>query len=363
MNLATILVTIQWMVRDTLRQAIASKLVWVLLAAVGLSVLLCLSVSVKGDSAPLPLGPGEVPESISRRLAVEIGAKALQAEGLAEADIQNAIQDGRAEKRGREEAVKKGVDVPTGEISVGFGLIVNKELGRDRKDSVRFLQIWLAGLIADTAGILVALIWTAGFFPSFLDPNHVTVLLAKPVPRWCLLMGKFLGIMLFVTGIAILFVVGTWIALGLRTGVYDGLYLLSIPLMVLHFFVFFSFSTLLAVWTRNAVVCLFATLLIWMISWGMNFGWVVLAGNTMPELSGATKVLLDVCYWVMPKPLDLNMILYDVLKADGFTMKVPEFEKLQKLNLFKPLLSMLASFLFGLVMLVCAIKEWESQEY
>ena len=41
----------------------------------------------------------------------------------------------------------------------------------------------LAGVVADTAGVLLALLWTAGFLPTFLEPAAVTVLLAKPAPR------------------------------------------------------------------------------------------------------------------------------------------------------------------------------------
>ena len=56
----------------------------------------------------------------------------------------------------------------------------------------------LLGLVADTGGILLALVWTAGFLPTFLEPGAASVLLAKPVPRWSLLAGKFLGILIFV---------------------------------------------------------------------------------------------------------------------------------------------------------------------
>ena len=38
-------------------------------------------------------------------------------------------------------------------------------------DAVHFVQTWLAGWIADTAGILLALLWTAGFLPTFLEPR------------------------------------------------------------------------------------------------------------------------------------------------------------------------------------------------
>jgi hypothetical protein len=85
--------------------------------------------------------------------------------------------------------------------------------------AVRGLEADLAGWVADTAGLLLALMWTAGLLPSFLEPGTAPVLLAKPLPRAALLAGKFLGFLAFVAVQDGLFLVGTWLALGLRTGV------------------------------------------------------------------------------------------------------------------------------------------------
>ena len=52
--------------------------------------------------------------------------------------------------------------------------------------------------MADAVGLLLALLWTASFLPTFLEPAAVAVLLAKPVPRWQLLVGKFAGVLAFV---------------------------------------------------------------------------------------------------------------------------------------------------------------------
>ena len=62
------------------------------------------------------------------------------------------------------------------------------------------------------------LTFTAGFLPSFVDPNSALILLAKPVPRWQIFVGKFLGVMVFIAIHVTIFVVGTWLALGSRHG-------------------------------------------------------------------------------------------------------------------------------------------------
>jgi hypothetical protein len=169
MKLPAALLAIGWMVRDTLRQSLASRLFWATLAVSAVCIVFCLGVQVQ-EGPRLSTGPGETPYDVPRG-------------------------DPQAKTLGPEGARRPGVGPD--EISLGFGAFT-LSTPRGKGDSVRFLQVWLASLVAGTAGIFLAIIWTAGFLPTFLDPNHATVLLAKPVPRWSLLFGKILGVIVFV---------------------------------------------------------------------------------------------------------------------------------------------------------------------
>ncbi|HWB01278.1 MAG TPA: hypothetical protein VG713_22465, partial [Pirellulales bacterium] len=204
--------TIGWMIRDTFRQSLASGIFWVLLTVTAVCVAVCISASVHGDVELFT--PDEMPEFLHR---------------------------GDQDAKDPEYAKKEGVKVIDGELTLGFGA-VNVPLARDAQSAVRGLELILAGGVADTLGLLLTLIWTAGFLPGFLDRRNVTVLLAKPAPRWWLLAGKYCGVLAFVLVHATLFVVGTWLALGVRTGVWNAAYLLTIPVLLLHFAIFFSFS-------------------------------------------------------------------------------------------------------------------------
>ena len=104
----------------------------------------------------------------------------------------------------------EGVDVPGGEMTLLFGAF-RVPLTRTRGEAVHFVEVWLTGGVADTAGVFLALIWTAGFLPTFLDPLTATVLFAKPVPRWAVLVGKVFGVLLFVAGMALMFVAAVWL--------------------------------------------------------------------------------------------------------------------------------------------------------
>jgi ABC-type transport system involved in multi-copper enzyme maturation permease subunit len=357
-NLPLMLLTVRWMLKETFRQSLASKLFWVVFSVTSIVVMLCLSVRVTGVDA-LPTEKYETPTRLNIEEIRKIGRDKLQDYGPLVSGIGvEAMAIPFAEQLAR----KDGVDVFQTELSLGFGLIqVTKS--KDKTDAVRFLQIFLAGAVADTAGIFLVLIWTAGFLPTFLDPAQVTVLLAKPVQRWHLLLGKYLGVVAFVALQASIFVGATWLALGLRTGVFDPLYLLAIPLVVIQFIIFYSFSALLAVVSRNTVVCVFGVLLFWVMCWGMNFGRHVIAGLDLPGVSGGGSFMLEAGYWILPKPGDLSLILYDALQADGFSMKLKEFEKVQALGLFQPQLSLLASLLFAAATFAMAAFEFEKTDY
>lgn len=337
MNLPAALLAIAWMIRDTIRQSLASRLFWAMFALSTICILFCLSVQIK-EHKRLPTAPGEDPLVIPK-------------------------SDPQVKKLGTEGAQNEGVDVlGNDELSLGFGAL-KVSTNRGKADSVRFLQIWLAGLVAGTAGIFLAIIWTAGFLPTFLDPNHATVLLAKPVPRWSLLLGKMLGVVVFVFLQTTFFVIGTWLALGIVTGVFDVRYLFAIPVLLLHFTAFYAFSAMLAVWTRSTVVCVFGTLLFWVLCWGMNFARHAIVAHDPAGMSDGSRFVVESGYWVLPKPGDLNIIFDDALETEGFAASVPEFATVRKKGAMRLPLSAITSLLFAAAMFGVAAYEFRKAEY
>jgi ABC-type transport system involved in multi-copper enzyme maturation permease subunit len=323
-DLPTAIRTVRWMVRDTFRQSLASKLFWVMLGLTVLCSVFCLGTSV--TDAPPPRHPDELPFYMPK--------------GQGDPEIREA----------------------QGRVSLGFGLF-SFPIAKSKEHSVRQLHIWLAGVLADTVGVLLALLWTAGFLPTFLEPQSVSVLLAKPVPRWSLLLGKYLGVVIFVALHAFLFVAGTWVGLGIGTGVWDGAYLLAVPMLVLNFAVFYSFSTFLAVVSRSTVVAVFGTLVFWVLCWAMNDTRHRLVGFAPPGNTAAASTLVEVGYWVLPKPLDMSGVFFDVMGAEAYSMPVQEFEAVKARGQFFPELSILASMLFAGAILAIATYEFRKTDY
>jgi hypothetical protein len=331
MNLPAVISVLRGLILDTFRQARASGVLWLMLAVSGLCIFFCLSVDVTGGTTIS--SPGETREFIP--------------------PSDPKAQDPTMLRR-------HGVDAPRGEVRLLFGAF-RIPYQRYREEPVHFLELLLAGGVADAVGILLILTWTAGFLPSFLEGNRVSVLLAKPAPRWLLLLGKYLGVVLFVASGAVLFVGGTWLALGLKTGVWDGSYLLCVPLLVLQFAVFFSFSLLLAVPLRNTVACVFGSVLFWFVCWGGNYGRHLAVLGTRE--GGTLRWGAEILYWILPKPLDLGAILFDALHAEGYFSRALDVKALAGSGALVPEMSVLTSLLFAVVMLGLSAYRFERTDY
>jgi hypothetical protein len=329
--------TVACLVGETFRQSLAQGIFWMLLAVTTVCVLVCASASVENE-APLSRGH-DAPDFLPRN------------------DPDAADRD-RAER--------SGVQVVSGELTLVFGS-VRVPLARSARDAVRFVQLTLAGGVADTLGVLLCLVWTAGFLPGFLAPQSVAVLLAKPPARWRLLAGKCAGVSTFVLAHAALFVLGTWLALGWRTGVWDAAYLACVPLLVMQFAVFFSFSLVLAVATRNTVACVFGSLVFWIVCWGVNFGrhWLVAqsAGDSVGNWGGLLGSAVEWGYWLLPKPVDFGMMLFDSLEAGDAFGRPQVLDAVQELGAYHPALAVLSSLGFATAMFLVAANHFASTDY
>jgi ABC-type transport system involved in multi-copper enzyme maturation permease subunit len=338
MTLPNFLYALRWLIRDTFRQAIASGMMVVMLTVTGVCILFCASVSIEGGKKPV-VGPNEhIPY---------VPAGSPESERLKHVSPTNVVVSG------------------DGVLSFAFGAIRIPFPGFG-DEMLHYIELLLAGAVADTFGILLALIWTAGFLPTFLEPSVSAVLLSKPLPRWALLVGKYVAVMTFVLFQAVVFVAGTWLALSVRTGIWDTSYLVTIPMLLLHFGIFFSFSLFLAVLTRSTVVCVVGSLLFWLLCWGMNYGRLAVMSfmPTLVDTSPFAFWMTEVGYWFLPKPYDFGYLLFRGLNAQGHFPQAFDFNYLEnKAEVFYPVMSIFSSMLFTVAVLAVGAYEFITTDY
>lgn len=329
MNLPAALFVIQWLTRDTFRQALVARTFWLLLAASLLCIFFCLSIRIEGPASLKP--------------------------------------EGEIELYGGDEKPLTGPNPHPGQMTIGFGAI-RLQLARGAAAEVHFLQSLLANGVAGAAGLILMLIWTAGFLPEFLQPNAASVLLAKPVPRWSLLVGKYLGVLAFVAFQAAVFIGGTWLALGIRTGLWLPGYLLALPILLLHFAVVYSFSTLMAVYTRSTVASIFGAALFWLICSGMNYARhaVIAQPELAPEAHAYppfVRATTEAGYWLLPKPADMLIVLDNAIGMGEHLGRIPVFDAVQHAGRFYPELSILSSLGFAVLLLAAAAHQLSTTDY
>lgn len=294
------------LIRDTFRHALATRTFWLMLTVSGLCIAFCLSLHIDG------------PRSLKLPDEFELLDENLKP--------------------------FTGPNPHPGHVTLLFGTL-RFPLFRDGLSEVRLLQSLLGFWVAGAMGLLATLVWTAGFLPAFLEPSSLAVLLAKPVPRWVLLLGKFLGVLSFVAFQAGVFFIGTWGALGMATGIWLPRYLLCLPLLLLHFLIIYSFSVLMAVCTRSTVACIFGSILFWFACFAMNFARH--ESLVMPALDPRVRPLppavhhaVETGYWILPKPGDLLILLDGALQAhEDFNLLPHSFQVVQCPRPFDPDLS------------------------
>lgn len=329
MNAPALLYALRWLTRDTFRQALAGKVFWLMLGVSALAIVFCLGVGAEGGTVR---DEGEI-----------------------------YLPDGQ---------LADGAGRSAGTLSLLFGA-VRVDFGRDRQSAVEMIHVVLATWVAGAVGLLLALVWTAQFVPDSLQPNAASVLLAKPLPHWAFLTGKYLGVVLFVGFQSIVFFVGTWLALGLKTGVWVNAYLVGVPLLTLQFAVFYGFSILIGASWRSSVACVVGVVLLWIVSFGINYArFSVVAlpdlGKEARRPSPAVQTMVDLAYWMTPKPADMVLTLQDLLQADRHASTLrsaPVFKEALARGAYDPLLSILSSLAFGAVMLAFAGAQFAKIEY
>jgi ABC-type transport system involved in multi-copper enzyme maturation permease subunit len=229
--------------------------------------------------------------------------------------------------------------------------------------AVRDYLFLIAFGIADVLGVLITLVATAGFMPTFLDPAAATVLVSKPISRSMLFLGRCCGIIVFVAFHVGIFVAATAMGVKLATGLAHSAFWLAWPILMLQFFAFFGFSALIAVATRSTVAAMLGGIFFWVVSWGISFGRDFLAGQHVEGTSPELGRTVEWAYFILPKPTDFSLMMHNALGIRPEGLANLGLRTVQDQGLYSPLTAVLTALTAGVVLLGLAVYEFEHQDY
>lgn len=158
-------------------------------------------------------------------------------------------------------------------------------------------------------GLFLSIFSASSFIPNMLEKGSIDVLLSKPISRAQIIHGKFLGGTFVVfTNIAYL-VLGIWLLIGLKFGVWDPSFLITIFTITFAFAVLYGLIILIGILSQSSILAMMLTYLIFFILspiLNMREQILLLSDNKVLE------IILDILYYIVPKTSELGSITSDL---------------------------------------------------
>ena len=202
------------------------------------------------------------------------------------------------------------IDVVQGAIAT-ISLFGNTSRGEDVQKLVRQVHAAIAAFLF-TAGMFLAVFASAGLIPAVFEPGRIELLLSKPVERYHILLGRYIGNLLVIAANVFYLVFAVWVIFGIKTGVWTAGFLWSSVLILFIFAVLLTVVVLVGVLWESAVV---AT----MVTFGLMLMSPILAQQSILERllsSEWSRNVVRVMYYALPKVFDVGRIVRGLVLGD-----------------------------------------------
>ncbi len=196
------------------------------------------------------------------------------------------------------------------------------ELGIKINDVVRWFQVAVISTLY-FVGVALALFLTSQNIPAIARQGWVDLLVAQPISRPTLLLGRALGALAVVTINVAYLVVGSWFVLSLKTG-FGGAGFLFAGLVILFVYaVCYTATVLVGITTRNGPVSGMIGLFVWLAGHAL-YGFhsfpewrvAISAGWPRQLATGITEGL----YWLLPKTEGLRQIAVGAARGEPISL-------------------------------------------
>src|SRR5260370_35774050 len=209
------------------------------------------------------------------------------------------------------------IDVVQGAIAT-VSLFGNASRSLDVQRLVRQAHGAIAAFLF-TAGMFLAVFASAGLIPAVFEPGRIALLLSKPVERYHILLGRYIGNVLVIASNIFYLVLAVWLIFGANTGVWTPGFLWSSVLIVFIFSVLLTVVLLVGVLWESALVSTMVTFALMMMS-------PILAQQRILErllTSEWSRNMMRVLYYALPKVFDVGRIARELVLGNPVTSWMP----------------------------------------
>jgi ABC-type transport system involved in multi-copper enzyme maturation permease subunit len=176
------------------------------------------------------------------------------------------------------------------------------------RDFVEKLQAGLPGGLFSGI-VLFGIFATSGILPDTLEKGTIDLYLSKPIARWELLLGKYLGAVTVMFVNILYFIGSVWLIFGLKFGMWNVQFLLSVLGLTYLFACLFSIIAFLGVLSRNMAITIIGAFL-----------YLIVIGNALQSRENGLflissnsiyRGIIDALYYLLPQ---LSAVQESVLK-------------------------------------------------
>lgn len=167
-------------------------------------------------------------------------------------------------------------------------------------------------------GLFLSIFSASSFIPNMLEKGNIDILLAKPISRTEIILGKFLGGVIIVTLNIAYLIIGIWILIIAKFGIWDASILYSILTISFTFSVLYSLIILIGILTQSSIIAMIISYLIFFI-----ISPILNARNSISIFITDKLVnqIIDIFYYIVPKTSELGSITTDLVigyKIDSY---------------------------------------------
>ncbi|MBM3796896.1 MAG: hypothetical protein FJW31_23260 [Acidobacteria bacterium] len=234
------------------------------------------------------------------------------------------------------------IDVVEGGVATMSLFGYQSQRGMDVERMVRGVHGSIATFLY-SFGLFLALFASSGLVPSLLEPGRIELLLSKPVARWHLLLGRYLGNVLIVLATSTWLVGGVWLILGIKTGIWTPQFLLAIFTTLFLFCVLLSVVFLMGVLFESAALATMVPVALMLISP------ILAQERTVVKLlsSETARTVWHTLYQMLPKVFDIGRTTLQLVRREPVESWDPFF----------------TSALFGVAVLTVAVWRFERRDF